>query len=346
MAADACIGARELTDPSRLARILESHEQLYAGASSTVLATLWWYLASAVVIGPTAAGALVGVPLSAALDDLEVSVNTAGVVSSAVSRAPGPKDPPPALGETLGVLISALCAETGLRCRRLWAIAVDSLANRLLTFGRLLHEVERATSLAEELAASSGSPVPGPRFVDVGGARFVDRMSCCWLYRVPGGEVCTSCPRRTADERTALLLLAAPRFRSVSRTRDAQRLCYRCEGAGVGPARVTSRASGRPLDQLFRWSASRWPAFPSRELGSAHEYIARLQVDHHETVPLSSGDHSQVNLWRRSSWIVVPDRPRSQSTSSLCALGRARRAPLRGEAAGPPLPAWWTGQYP
>ena len=53
----------------------------------------------------------------------------------------------------------------------------------------------------------------GVRFVDVDGACFVVRSSCCLLHRTQGGELCTSCPRRPAGERATLLLRAAPGFR-------------------------------------------------------------------------------------------------------------------------------------
>lgn len=206
-----------------LGDILAAHAQLYPGAPPAVVAALWWHLASAVLIGPPAAGALVGVPLSAALEDLQTCVGEGGIVSAAVSHASGPADPGRDLGESLGVLIETVCVLTGLRPRPLWAVAVDSLATRLLSFGRARHDVERATALARELAASSGAPVPGPRFVDVDGARFVVRMSCCQLYRIPGAELCTSCPRRSADDRAGLLARAAPDFHPLNSDRAAPR---------------------------------------------------------------------------------------------------------------------------
>src|SRR5206468_426608 len=107
--------------------------------------------------------AFAGMPLSAAIDDLEVSLGPAGLVSSATSRAPGPADPGPSLGETLGAVIGAVCAAAGLRPRPLWAVAVDGLANRLLTLGRAGGEVERATEVARRLTASMRAPVPSPR---------------------------------------------------------------------------------------------------------------------------------------------------------------------------------------
>jgi ferric iron reductase protein FhuF len=203
---------RDLTDPDRLAAVVAAHAALYGDASTGVVTTLWWYLASAVLAGPPAAGALAGVPLSADIDDLDLYLGPAGLPAAAVSRGSGPDDPGPALGATLGRLIGTCCVVGGLRPRPLWAIATDSLATRLLALGRARGDRNRATSLARELVASSGAPVPAPRFVDVDGARFLVRGSCCLIYRA-GGELCTSCPRRPADERLAGLRLAAPDFR-------------------------------------------------------------------------------------------------------------------------------------
>ncbi|NYJ07410.1 (2Fe-2S)-binding protein [Petropleomorpha daqingensis] len=203
---------RELADVDRLGEIVAAHAALYPGASIGVATTVWWYLASAVLAGPPAAGALAGVPLSADPDDLDLHVGPAGMPAAAVSRRLGPDDAGPALGATFGLLVDGLCALSGLRPRPLWAIATDSLATRLLALGRAQHRLDLATTLAQELVVSSGAPVPVPRFVDVVGARFLVRSSCCLLYRA-GGDLCTSCPRRPSGERRALLERAAPGFR-------------------------------------------------------------------------------------------------------------------------------------
>jgi hypothetical protein len=206
------VPVRDLADPDRLAGLVSAHAQLYPGASAAVTTTIWWYLASAVLAGPAAAGALAGVPLSADADDLDLHLGPAGMPAAAISRRLGADDPGPALGATFGLLIDGLCVVGGLRPRPLWAIAADSLATRLLALGRAQGRLDRATTLARELVASSRAPVPVPRFVDVAGARFLVRSSCCLLYRA-GGELCTSCPRRRADQRHALLERAAPGFR-------------------------------------------------------------------------------------------------------------------------------------
>ena len=206
------VAVRDLADHELLADLVGAHAALYPRASVGVVTTIWWYLASAVLAGPPAAGALAGVPLSADAGDLDLHVGPAGMPAAAVSRRLGPDDAGPALGATIGLLVDGLCTVGGLRPRPLWAIAVDSLATRLLTFGRAQGRLDRATRLARELVVSTGAPVPLPRFVDVAGARFLVRGSCCLLYRA-GGELCTSCPRRPADQRRALLERAAPGFR-------------------------------------------------------------------------------------------------------------------------------------
>jgi ferric iron reductase protein FhuF len=40
----------------------------------------------------------------------------------------------------------------------------------------------------------------------------VRRASCCLVYELPGGPLCTSCPRRLPAERQVLLERAAARF--------------------------------------------------------------------------------------------------------------------------------------
>jgi len=72
--------------------------------------------------------------------------------------------------------------------------------------------VPAATADARGLAVSIGPRLPVPRYVDVAGARFTRRASCCLMVELPGGALCTSCPRRTPVERHALLEQAARWF--------------------------------------------------------------------------------------------------------------------------------------
>jgi ferric iron reductase protein FhuF len=176
-----------------------------------VLATVWWYSVSTVLLTPSLAGLVTGVPLSARLPDTAVSMLAGGLPVAAVSSAPA-GDVAAELRESLGAVVAAVAEAGRMRERPLWAIATDSIANRLLALGRALGDVPRATALAAPLAAAVGAPLPVPRYVDVGGARFTRRASCCLLYRVPHEPMSTSCPRRPPAERQVLLEDAAGRF--------------------------------------------------------------------------------------------------------------------------------------
>jgi hypothetical protein len=101
------------------------------------------------------------------------------------------------------------------RDRPLWAIAADSLATQALAAGMAVGDIARGSAVAQELGAEIGDPMPLPRFEDVAytrhqsSERFVRRTSCCLIYRVPGTDLCTSCPRRPADDRLARLTAIA-----------------------------------------------------------------------------------------------------------------------------------------
>jgi hypothetical protein len=181
------------------------------GTEPRVAATVWWYSASAVLMSPTLAGLVTGVPLSARPGDLTLAVGPGGLPVAATSSAPS-ADPGAELRELLTTVIQALAEVGSMRPRPLWAIATDALAGQLLTLGRVVGAVPTVTALASPLAAAIGAPLPAPRYVEVGGARFVRRASCCLVYRLPGGPLCTSCPRRPPSERRGLLEKAAHWF--------------------------------------------------------------------------------------------------------------------------------------
>jgi ferric iron reductase protein FhuF len=184
----------------------------YASGDRRVLATVWWYSASSVLLTPALAGLATGLPLSARLVDTSVGVLAGGMPVAATSSAPG-GDTAGELRETLAEVVAAVAAAGGMRARPLWAIATDSLANRLLALGRALGDERRVTALAAPLAAAVGPPLPAPRYVHVAGVRFTRRVSCCLLYRLPPEPLCTSCPRRPAAEREVLLEDTAARMR-------------------------------------------------------------------------------------------------------------------------------------
>jgi hypothetical protein len=197
-----------LADPGVTARLVAARTP--GRAEPRVAATVWWYSASAVLLTPPLAGLVTGIPLSARPADLSVAFTSGGLPVAATSSARA-ADPGPELRELLTAVIGAVAEVGGMRARPLWAIATDALAGQLLTLGRALGDVTAVTALAAPLAAAVGSPLPVPRYVDVAGARFVRRASCCLVYRLPGGPLCTSCPRRPPAERQRLLEDAAGR---------------------------------------------------------------------------------------------------------------------------------------
>ena len=96
--------------------------------------------------------------------------------------------------ETLSACVGAVSRGTGAPVRTLWAIATDSLANRVLWAGG-------SPSVAEKLALAVGPLLPMPRYVEVSGRLVVRRASCCLIYQAPRQAMCVSCPRQTPEER-------------------------------------------------------------------------------------------------------------------------------------------------
>jgi ferric iron reductase protein FhuF len=206
------VPALRLADPDWTAQVLTERAARARTTDRRVLATLWWYSASSVLLTPALAGLLTGRPLSARLADTRLYL-LAGRAPVAASAAAGrAADLAEDLRGTLASVIGAVAEAGGTRPRPLWAIATDSLANRLLALGRAVGDVGAATALAGPLAAAVGEPLPAPRYVDVAGTRFTRRASCCLVYRVPHEVVCTSCPRRDPAERQVLLEDAATRM--------------------------------------------------------------------------------------------------------------------------------------
>jgi hypothetical protein len=200
----AAVPATALADPFWTAEMLAVRGRTARAGDLRVLATVWWYSASAVLVTPALAGLVAGVPLSARLGDIGVSLLPGAQPIAAVASAGG-GDLAGDLRASLEAVIAAVAEAGRMRTRPLWAIATDSLANQLLAIGRAAGDVHAVTSVAGPLAAAIGPPLPAARYVDVVGARFTRRASCCLLYRLPGGSLCTSCPRRLPADRQALL---------------------------------------------------------------------------------------------------------------------------------------------
>lgn len=203
-------GAR-FADPAWTAQVLDARTPRRGAVDRGTVATVWWYSASTVLVTPALAGLVAGVPLSARLADLTVALLPGPTPIAAVAAA-GAVEPAADLRSSLAAVVAAVAEAGGVRERPLWAVATDALANALLTLGRATGRVPEVTALARPLAAAVGAPLPLPRYEDVGRGRFTRRASCCRLYRMPAGSLCTSCPRRPPAERHALLVDVARRW--------------------------------------------------------------------------------------------------------------------------------------
>jgi ferric iron reductase protein FhuF len=211
------VPATALADPGWTAQVLADRAVRQRTGDARVLATLWWYSLSSVLLTPVLAGLVAGRPLSPRLADTRLHLLSGSAPVAATTCAAGPGELAEELRTSLAAVIGAVAEAGGVRPRPLWAIATDSLANRLLALGRAVGDVGAGTALAGPLAAAVGAPLPAPRYVDVrrpdgSAARFTHRVSCCLVYRVPHEVVCTSCPRRPPFERQVLLEDAATRF--------------------------------------------------------------------------------------------------------------------------------------
>ncbi len=186
--------AAAVTDPDWLAAQLDANARRFRLPDRAANGVLWWYSASSVLLGPPAETYVRGGPAAdPALASLTLFLHPDGRVldarsASTVDRAELPKR----LGAVLEMCVDAVAAPSGASVPTLWAIATDSLANRVLWAGG-------SPDVALELAADSR--LPRPRYVEVAGRRVVRRASCCLIYEAPGQQKCTSCPRQHPDER-------------------------------------------------------------------------------------------------------------------------------------------------
>jgi ferric iron reductase protein FhuF len=211
----AVVRASLLADPGWTAEVLAARAARQRTDDRRVLATVWWYSVSSVLLTPVLAGLVAGVRLSARLEDTALHLLGGHTQVAATAGAGGTEDLAEELRTTIAAVVAAVAEAGAVRERPLWAIATDSLANRLLAVGRAVGDVATATALAGPVAAAIGAPLPAPRYVDVAGARFTRRVSCCLLYRLPHEPLCTSCPRRPPAERLVLLEDTAARMREA-----------------------------------------------------------------------------------------------------------------------------------
>lgn len=175
-----------------------------------VLATLWWYSASVWTIGPTLSSlALFDTVLSADPEDLDLHwLPDSRLTGAHSSRLVVTTNSIDTAGQTLRGLyeqVIPLIAEVGrMRERPLWAIAADSLANRLLWLGRAVGEVDRITGLLDPITDAIGPTLPRARYArtDDHDAMHPHRCSCCLLYLAPQQQKCASCPKGGALRET------------------------------------------------------------------------------------------------------------------------------------------------
>jgi FhuF 2Fe-2S C-terminal domain len=152
---------------------------------------LWWYSASTVLLGPPVESYVRGGPV--ALGSMTLFLHPDGRLLDARAAATVSRDEAPALvADLVATCVAAVASASGAPPRALWAIASDSLANRVLWAGG---------GAAEAVALAADERFPTPRYVEVAGQHVVRRGSCCLVYESPGQQKCVSCPRQLPDDR-------------------------------------------------------------------------------------------------------------------------------------------------
>lgn len=203
--------ATVMLDPTWIRARVDDTGRRWNCVDDRVNGTLWWYSASSTLAFVAIATAMV--TGRAANPDLHTSRTflrpngyLGGVHTDDVVGLP---ELPAALDKTMGAVIDVLATVSGARRRALWAITTDSIANRALDVGAALVDRTRGSTFAATVIDSMPSSPPAPGFVDVGGRRFTRRCSCCLLYETSDADKCSSCPRRTREDRRARLEAAA-----------------------------------------------------------------------------------------------------------------------------------------
>lgn len=193
------VPGRMLTQPEWLAARIAEMGRSWGTTSPRIAGTLWWCMvASALVEQIARAYAHDEAAPEAALERLDCEVRPDGGIERVRIPADGhAAGGASALHETLATVIPPVARVSGAGVPALWAIVADAIGNRALDAG--------SADAAARLAAEIGGKLPVPRFVEIGGRTFVRRISCCLVFEVPGCEMCTSCPKRPAAERIALL---------------------------------------------------------------------------------------------------------------------------------------------
>ncbi|PWV81061.1 FhuF-like iron-sulfur protein [Nocardia neocaledoniensis] len=193
------VPGRLLIDPAWISARIGEMSRAWGTDAARVGGTLWWCMVASALVDQITRAHAVGAPAPvAALDELDCEVRPDGGVEHVCFRSTGDTETvAAALRETLNAVIPQVAAVSGAGVPALWAVVADAIGNRALDAG--------AGEAGSRLAAEVGGRLPAPRFVTVGERTFVKRISCCLVYEVPGCQMCTSCPKRPAAERAALL---------------------------------------------------------------------------------------------------------------------------------------------
>ncbi|WP_280491075.1 (2Fe-2S)-binding protein [Nocardia asiatica] len=194
------VPGRTLTQPEWLAARIAEMGHSWGTASPRIAGTLWWCMvASALVEQIARAYAADQDAPEPALDRMDCEVRPDGGIERVriVADSGSARCGAAALRATLTAVIEPVAEVSGAGVPSLWAIAADAIGNRALDAG--------SPDAGARLASDIGGKLPAPRFVEIGGRTFVRRISCCLVFEVPGCQMCTSCPKRPAVERTALL---------------------------------------------------------------------------------------------------------------------------------------------
>lgn len=193
------VPGRLLTDPAWISARIGEMSRAWGTDAARVGGTLWWCMVASALVDQVTRAYAAGAPAPvAALDDLDCEVRPDGGVEHVCFRSTGETAAvAAALRETLTAVIPQVAAVSGAGVPALWAVVADAIGNRALDAG--------AGEAGTRLAAEVGGRLPAPRFVTVGARTFVKRISCCLVYEVPSCQMCTSCPKRPAAERAALL---------------------------------------------------------------------------------------------------------------------------------------------
>ncbi|MDJ0399033.1 (2Fe-2S)-binding protein [Rhodococcus rhodochrous] len=245
------IPASAILDPEWVEHEMHLRSERWQVDDPLILGTVLWRAISSSLVLPTVASLFVtGTALSPRLQDVVLHRRALTgrdvdfVASGAISTLDGTFSPnrkmygrlvgarstrvlttpvESALAEALGSGIEYLASLCGKGERRLWAVAVDSIATRYLwagtATGRVDEALESARATVREISGQlGGTRLPAPRFQEVAteseGAphTFVHRVSCCLLYNGPHGVKCSTCPRQHPDVRLARLSERARRL--------------------------------------------------------------------------------------------------------------------------------------